>query len=143
VGSQWFDALSTVTQNKNGFIGVADVKMNVKLLSIVIFTFLLLTLPVSAITKMELEDNIIKKCEDNAIYWLNGPYIDTSEVVYCSLLQLITFKKVMRHYTEHYDIINQIVMKHWDDEYETTNWPTVLDELERYLYNRIPLIPAQ
>ena len=93
---------------------------------IVSIVLVLLATPVSAITYKQLEDNMIKKCRhQTANLWGN-----TSGFYYCSLLQLITFKKVMRYYDEHRNLINGLINKHWDDKYNTSDWSKVLDELE-------------
>ena len=89
--------------------------------------------PTGAITYEEIEDNILKKCEKTASFnWLER-VPDRSEFYYCSLLQLITFKKIMGHYRDHGGIINKLMEKYWDKKYNTSNWPQVLDDLEEYL----------
>lgn len=96
---------------------------------IVSIVLVLLAVPGDAVTFEEVENNILKKCEDETA----NSWGSTNEFYHCALLQLITFKKVIGHYREHSVVISSIINKYWDMEYNTSDWPQVLDDLEDYL----------
>jgi len=98
---------------------------------IVCSIILVLSLPAGATSMGEVEDNIIKKCEAEARNPFTGSR-DASAFYYCSLEQLITFKKVMGYYRDfgNRSVLDKIIEKHWSMRYGTSDWPKVLEEYE-------------